>query len=180
MRGHGHSPSQEPLAWERVQWRQGDGRYSFEVAQGGLFATLTSPHGGTLTMPLVAWEGLLDALAAARKTRTRGERGMPSRANARWSEEESGELVAAFQQGRTISQLAQAHNRTAFAIESQLDRLGLWDRTTRQPTGQPRVDADLPPWSFAGNGPVGARRIPRAEEPDAQPPPPIHFPGQRD
>lgn len=46
--------SQEPLVWERVEWRQGDGRYRFEVAQGGLHATLTAPHGASLTLPMVA------------------------------------------------------------------------------------------------------------------------------
>jgi len=55
----------EPLAWERVTWRQGDGRYVFEVAEGGLHATLRSPHDTSLTLPMVAWEGLLDALAGA-------------------------------------------------------------------------------------------------------------------
>ena len=44
--------SREPLIWERVVWRQGDGRYTFEVAVGGLHATLTSPHGSALTLPL--------------------------------------------------------------------------------------------------------------------------------
>jgi hypothetical protein len=55
------SGPQEPLVWERVEWRQGDGRYVFEVAQGGLHASLASPHGSKLTLPVVAWEGLLDA-----------------------------------------------------------------------------------------------------------------------
>src|SRR5262245_10554575 len=124
MRVYGNTSSQEPVVWERIEWRQGDGRYVFAVAQGGLLATLTSPHGTALTLPLVAWEGLLDALAAARKTRTRGERATPTRANARWSDAESSELVDAFHAGRTIGQLARAHNRTELAIESQLDRLG--------------------------------------------------------
>ncbi len=105
----------------------------FEVAEGGLHATLNSPHGTSLTLPMVAWEGLLDALAAARKTRTRGERGFPVRSGARWYEGETGELAAAFKAGRTIPQLARAHNRSAFAVEAQLDRLGLWDRIARQP-----------------------------------------------
>src|SRR5437762_3341865 len=79
-------PSQEPMVWERVEWRQGDGRYVFEVGRGGLHATLTGPQGRALTLPVVAWEGLLDALAAARKTRSRAERNLPARAGARWSE----------------------------------------------------------------------------------------------
>jgi hypothetical protein len=52
--------SDEPLVWERVEWRQGDGRYRFEVERGGLHAKLTAPHGSSLTLPIVAWEGLLD------------------------------------------------------------------------------------------------------------------------
>ena len=48
--------SDEPLVWERVEWRQGDGRYRFEVERGGLHAKLTAPHGSSLTLPIVAWE----------------------------------------------------------------------------------------------------------------------------
>lgn len=58
----GQGGAGEPLVWECVEWRQGDGRYRFEVAQGGLHATLTAPQGGALMLPVVAWEGLLDAL----------------------------------------------------------------------------------------------------------------------
>jgi hypothetical protein len=133
---YGHGQSQEPMVWERVAWRQGDGRYTFEVAPGGLHATLTSPHGGALTLPMVAWEGLLDALAAARKTKARAERNLPTRAGARWSEAESAELVKAFRVGGSIAQLARAHNRTQFAVEAHLDRLGLWDRVERRPIGR--------------------------------------------
>ena len=131
------SELREPLVWERVSWRQGDGRYSFEIAEGGLLATLKSPHGTSLTLPVIAWEGLLDALAGARKTRTRGERGFPVRSGARWYEGEAGELAAAFKAGRTIPQLAHAHNRSEFAVEAQLDRMGLWDRVARRPKTNP-------------------------------------------
>ena len=51
--GYGQSQGQEPMVWDRVEWRQGDGRYVFEVAQGGLHATLASPHGTKLTLPMV-------------------------------------------------------------------------------------------------------------------------------
>ena len=100
----------------------------------------SSPQGTSLTLPVIAWEGLLDALAGARKTRTRSERGFPVRSGARWYEGEAGELVAAFKAGRTIPQLARAHNRSEFAVEAQLDRLGLWDRVARRPvvSGQDR------------------------------------------
>ena len=62
---------QDTVIWQKVEWRQGDGRYCFEVQQGGLHATLTAPHGGSLTVPTVAWYALLDALAASRKTTQR-------------------------------------------------------------------------------------------------------------
>jgi hypothetical protein len=127
---YGEAP--EPLVWERVVWRQGDGRYVFEVEEGGLHAKLSSPHGASLTLPMVAWEGLLDAVTGARKARTRNERGFPARSGTRWYDGESGELVAGFRAGRTIAQLAHAHNRSAHAIEAELDRLGLWDRVARR------------------------------------------------
>jgi hypothetical protein len=127
---YGEAP--EPLTWERVVFRQGDGRYVFEVEEGGLHAKLASPHGTSLTLPMVAWEGLLDALNGARKARTRNERGFPARSGARWYDGEAGELVAGFRAGRTVNQLARAHNRSAYAIEAELDRLGLWDRIARR------------------------------------------------
>jgi hypothetical protein len=132
--GYGQSQLQEPMVWDRVEWRQGDGRYVFEVAQGGLHATLASPHGTKLTLPMVAWEGLLDALAAARKTKTRAERNLPARTGARWSEAELQELMKAFKAGGSIAQLARVHNRTQFAVEAQFERQGLWDRAERRPT----------------------------------------------
>ena len=131
--GQRNNEAQDPLVWERVTWRQGDGRYVFEVEQGGLVARLTSPHGTSLILPMVAWEGLLDALTGARKTRTRSERAFPARSGARWYEGEAAELAAAFKAGRSIAQLARAHNRSAHAVEAELDRLGLWDREARQP-----------------------------------------------
>jgi hypothetical protein len=140
-RGHGRSYNQhgnqhgealEPLTWERVVFRQGDGRYVFEVEGGGLHAKLTSPHGTSLTLPMVAWEGLLDALSGARKARTRNERAFPARSGARWYDGEAGELAAGFRAGRSITQLARTHNRSEYAIEAELDRLGVWDRIARR------------------------------------------------
>lgn len=123
----------EPLVWERVTWRQGDGRYVFEVEEGGLHARLSSPHGASLTLPMVAWEGLLDAIVGARKARSRNERAFPARSGARWYDGEAEELAAAFKAGRTIAQLARIHNRSAYGIELQLERLGLWDRINHRP-----------------------------------------------
>jgi hypothetical protein len=127
-----HDEAHEALMWERVVWRQGDGRYVFEVEPGGLHAKLSSPHGTSLTLPMVAWEGLLDALVGARKARARSERGFPARSGARWFDAEAGELVAGFKAGRTVAQLARSHNRSEYAIEAELDRLGLWDRIARR------------------------------------------------
>ena len=58
-RGYGRGSNQfgeapEALTWERVVFRQGDGRYVFEVEEGGLLGKLTSPHGTSLTLPMVA------------------------------------------------------------------------------------------------------------------------------
>ena len=172
------------MVWDRVEWRQGDGRYVFEVARGGLLATLSSPHGAKLTLPMVAWEGLLDALAAARKTKARTERSLPSRTGARWSESEAQELAKAFKAGGSIAQLARVHNRTQFALEAQLERQGLWDRAERRPTA--RVVGDHPPPgtisayptattgypSSAAIRPSGPAPVPD-RRPDAKPQPPF-------
>jgi len=50
-----------------------------------------------------------------------------SGAGSRWSEEEEQRLVTAFDAGRTIDALTQAHNRTRAAIEARLVRLGKLD-----------------------------------------------------
>jgi hypothetical protein len=127
---YGEAP--EPLVWERVTWRQGDGRYVFEIEEGGLHAKVSSPYGTSLTLPMVAWEGLLDAIMGARKARTRNERGFAARSGERWYDGEAGELAAGFRAGRTVRQLARAHNRSEHAIEAELSRLGLWDRIARR------------------------------------------------
>ena len=158
-RQYGEAP--EPLVWERVTWRQGDGRYVFEIEQGGLHGKLSAPHGTSMTLPMVAWEGLLDALTGARKARARNERGFPARSGARWYDGEADELAAAFRAGRGISQLARAHNRSEYAIEAELDRMGLWDRIARRamvpgeqrsasqrPLGHTEPAPDSPPVPF--------------------------------
>jgi hypothetical protein len=107
---------------------------------------------------MVAWEGLLDALSAQRKTRTRGESRFPARSGARWYEGEAGDVAAAFKAGRSIRQLARAHSRSELAIEAELDRQGLWDRTERRPREDgERADAPSeahaagPPFPFTGD-----------------------------
>jgi hypothetical protein len=151
----------EPLVWERVTWRQGDGRYVFEVEEGGLHAKLSSPHGTFLTLPMVAWEGLLDAITGARKAKSRNERAFPARSGARWYDGEADELAAGFKAGRTIAQLARIHNRSEYGIELQLERLGLWDRIHHQPrlARDPRQASQAPlgqPQAGPGDGPPPA------------------------
>jgi len=116
------------LVWERVVWRQGDGRYQFEVDRGGLHATLTAPHGRSLTIPVVAWYGLLDAISASRRTKARAERAAPTRHGQRWSQVEAEELAAAYLEGAPLEALAGRHNRSRAAIEAQLVKLGLRQR----------------------------------------------------
>ena len=178
---HGEPP--EPLTWERVVFRQGDGRYVFEVEEGGLHAKLTSPHGTSLTLPMAAWDGLLDALTGARKARARNERGFPARSGARWYDGEAGELAAGFRAGRSVSQLARAHNRSEYAIEAELDRLGLWDRIARRaivpaaqrrasqrPLGEPEpgeLGPGEPGLAQPGPGPSASPRPAPAGDPQA-------------
>ena len=168
-RQYGEAP--EPLVWERVTWRQGDGRYVFEVEEGGLHGKLSSPYGKSLTLPMVAWEGLLDALTGARKARARNERGFPARSGARWYDGEAGELTAGFRAGRTIAQLARAHNRSEYAIEAELDRLGVWDRMARRaivpaeerkasqrPLGEPEMEPGADPPAASHDHSEGNRK----------------------
>jgi hypothetical protein len=157
---YGEAP--EPLVWERVVWRQGDGRYVFEIEEGGLHAKLTSPYGTSLTLPTIAWEGLLDAIQGARKARTRNERGFPARSGARWYDGEAGEVAAGFRAGRSIRQLARAHNRSEHAIEAELHRLGLWDRIARRAIvpGEQKSASQAP----LGDGEPGAPPVARERE----------------
>jgi hypothetical protein len=69
----------------------------------------------------------LDGGAAAATTTERRPAPPQSGAGSRWSEEEEQRLVTAFDAGRTIDALAQAHNRTRAAIEARLVRLGKLD-----------------------------------------------------
>lgn len=72
----------------------------------------------------------------------RGQQAFPARSGARWYDGEAGELMAAFKAGRSIRQLARAHGRTEFAVEAELERLGLWDRAERRPKGRQPADPE--------------------------------------
>lgn len=126
------------LVWQRFEWSSGTDRYRFEVENGGLFGTLTVEGGADtgnetarrLTLPMVAWEGMLECVKTTRKARSRpAESGLPARSGTRWSDTETLELATAFEAGRSIDQLAASHARTSVAIESQLVKIGLLART---------------------------------------------------
>ena len=50
-----------------------------------------------------------------------------SGSGSRWSSEEESRLASAFDAGRTVDELARAHNRSRAAIEARLVRLGKMD-----------------------------------------------------
>lgn len=112
------------LVWESVSWRSGADQFRFDIERGGLFATLTAP-GKTLTLPMAVWDGLFDALKARRATKSRSEQQFPVRSRSRWYDGEIAEVADSFRSGRNIGEIAHAHNRSAYAIEHQLDKLGL-------------------------------------------------------
>lgn len=129
--------SRQSLAWEEFVWRSGVDRYRFQIEAGGLFGTLTAegpdgspaPKARVFTLPMVAWEGLLDSLKTNRNAREKGTHiGQPTRSGAFWSDGEVAELEAGFKAGRSIADLAKSHGRTTVAIESYLEKLGLWMR----------------------------------------------------
>jgi hypothetical protein len=73
----------------------------------------------------------LDALGPgrdpARRRRTNAERSLPAAAGAAWTKEEADRLVAGFEAGRTIEEMAQEHQRTRGGIRSRLVKLGKID-----------------------------------------------------
>lgn len=116
--------SDQTVIWETFEWRCGADLYRFEIGQGGIMGTLRGIGGQTMTLPMVAWEGLLDSLRMTRKARDRGAAPLPSRAGARWSPVESDELKASFMAGTSIPKLADLHGRARAAIEAELARQG--------------------------------------------------------
>lgn len=151
------------VAWESVQWRRGEDSFRFDIERGGLFATLSAPGGRSMTLPIAVWDALLDAIKASRTARTRSEQQFPTRARARWYEGESAELAEAFKSGRSVAQLARAHNRTEFAIESQLDRMGLVSNAERYGSAAPAAstDARLPVGTSAEAPKIASRKSDR-------------------
>jgi hypothetical protein len=171
----------KPLVWESVSWRRGEEQYRFDVERGGLFATLSAPNGKAMTLPMVVWEGLVDALKAEKTTKTRSENQQqyPSRSRARWYDGEVAEVAESYRAGRSIAEIAHAHNRSAYSIEAQLDKLGLISTAAIYgpgPDGRGGPSAANPssnPSRGSSHGGVLSGGTPAAEDASRWPPPPI-------
>ena len=64
--------------------------------------------------------------------------GMPARSGSRWTESETEDLIEKFKAGRTLEQLADAHARSAYAVETHLERNGLLMRADTEANSFPR------------------------------------------
>lgn len=123
---------EEQLTWESFVWRAGADTYTFDVQDRGLIGSLSVSDGRKFALPIVVWEGLLDAIKTNRRAKIKAQENLPPRAGARWTDRESDELAIKFKTGRSIDDLAREHSRTHWAIEGQLAKLGLWDRIGRR------------------------------------------------
>jgi hypothetical protein len=54
---------------------------------------------------------------------------MPGNTGLRWTSEEEERLAAAFDAGKSVDELARAHNRTRAGIEARLVKLGKLDES---------------------------------------------------
>jgi hypothetical protein len=134
----------EPIVWQRFEWRSGADAYKFEIEQGGLFGTLSTPA-KVVTLPMVAWEGLIESVKVARKQQSQPQSravsaGMPARSGSRWSEAEVDQLVESFKAGQPVAKLADIHARSAYAVEVQLTKLGLIETCDNEPSTTSRRD----------------------------------------
>ena len=120
------------LAWESFTWKSGAETYRFDIRDHGLIGGLNVSDGRNFALPMVVWEAMFDAVKTNRKAKARADENVPPRAGARWTEKESDELAAKFRSGRSVDDLAREHARTGWAVETQLAKLGLWDRIERR------------------------------------------------
>jgi hypothetical protein len=106
-----------------------DGPYQHPDTVRALFEAMRAVEGAAAASPAVA-----------------GKPAFPqSGAGSRWSAEEEERLAGGFDAGRTVDELARAHNRSRAAIEARLVRLGKLDasavtsplRYPPKPAGQP-------------------------------------------
>ena len=124
--------SVEPVAWGSFTWRSGADTYRFDIQDQGLIGRLSFANGRNFSLPMVVWEALFDTIKTNRKAKAKADTNLPPRAGARWTDSESDELAAKYRSGRSIDDLAREHARTVWAIETQLSKIGLWDRIERR------------------------------------------------
>jgi hypothetical protein len=74
------------------------------------------------------------ALEIRSKSRARPRTGMPANAGKPWSEDEDQRLLAGFDRGQSLPDLAHTHGRTPAGIQARLERHG---RLQVQATGKP-------------------------------------------
>jgi hypothetical protein len=95
---------------------------------------------GTVLQQADVLRALLAGVAALEQDAVRASRraALPRNIGRSWTEEENKRLVAAFQAGEKLGDVAVRHGRTLRAIEARLEKLGLLsgdDRTTRDRFG---------------------------------------------
>lgn len=129
------------IAWEQFGWTSGGDRYSFTIVDNGLYGTLQASGRPDVTLPMVAWEGMLEAVRANRKAKSKEHAALPPRAGALWSAAESDQLAAAYQSGASVEKLALTHSRTRGAVERQLEKLGLIEARYQGGAGPPHAAA---------------------------------------
>jgi hypothetical protein len=64
------------------------------------------------------------ALDVTTRTKARARARLPANAGKPWSEREDHELLEKFDQGASLAELAQAHDRTVAGIQARLERHG--------------------------------------------------------
>jgi hypothetical protein len=77
------------------------------------------------------------ALEAAGRRRTRGQSPASNNAGKPWTEDEDRQLLAAFDGGRPLAELAQVHGRTRGGIQARLVRHGRLMPEGGRPIGGP-------------------------------------------
>jgi hypothetical protein len=78
------------------------------------------------------------ALEQTARRRTRPRTGMPGNAGKLWTEEEDGRLLAGFDEGQSIGDLARVHGRTQAGIQARLEKFG---RLQLRPEARPSWNA---------------------------------------
>lgn len=88
------------------------------------------------------------ALDAKAHTRARPKGELPANAGKPWNDDEDRRLLAQFDNGQSIQELARAHARTVAGIQARLERhgrlqpqAGSQDRRSQQPTARNAVPA---------------------------------------